>query len=114
MQPQLLVTRGAARLLRKGALPPVHISAERRSGSKKVTKVAGLEAYLVDVEACAAELRSKLACSTTVGELPGKNNPGHEVVCQGAVVDKVRGAGNAACWVSLGGGRVGETVCSVC
>ena len=28
----------------------------------------------------------------SVAELPGKNNPGHEVVCQGAVVEKV-GAG---------------------
>jgi translation initiation factor 2D len=51
--------------------------------------VTGLEAYLVDADACAAELRSKLACSTSVGELPGKNNPGREVVCQGAVVEKV-------------------------
>ena len=55
-------------------------------------QVTGLEAYLVDVEACAAELRSKLACSTTVVELPGKNNPGHEVVCQGAMIDKVGAA----------------------
>jgi translation initiation factor 2D len=51
--------------------------------------VSGLEAYLVDVDACAIELRSKLACSTTVADLPGKNNPGQEVVCQGAVVERI-------------------------
>jgi len=89
MQPQLLVSRGATRVIRKGAPPPVHISTEKRQGNKRVTKVTGLEAYLIDVEQCAAELRSKLACSTSVAELPGKNHPGHEVVCQGAVADKV-------------------------
>jgi translation initiation factor 2D len=89
MQPQVVVQRGGTRAVRKGALPLVHVSAEKRQGNKRVTRVAGLEAYLVDVEACAAELRSKLACSTSVSELPGKNNPGHEVLVQGGVVDRV-------------------------
>ena len=31
----------------------------------RALQVTGLESYLVDVDACAAELRSKLACSTT-------------------------------------------------
>ena len=70
-------------------------------------QVVGLEAYLVDVEACAAELRSKLACSTSVAELPGKNQ-GHEVVCQGSVIEKVgRGAGRLLGGVSPAGGARG-------
>lgn len=89
MQPQTLVARGPARLVRKGPPPPVHLSSEKRQGNKRVTRVTGLEAYLVDVDACAAELRSKLACSTTVADLPGKNNPGKEVLVQGDAVDKV-------------------------
>lgn len=88
-QAQTLVARGAARAVRKGPPPPVHISAEKRQGNKRVTRVAGLEAYLLDADALAAELRAKLACSTTVADLPGKNNPGREVLVQGAVVDKV-------------------------
>ena len=89
MQPQVVLQRGAARAVRKGALPLVHVASEKRQGNKRVTRVSGLEAYLVDVEACAAELRAKLACATSISELPGKNNPGHEVLVQGGVVDKV-------------------------
>lgn len=38
MQPQTLVARGAQRVLRKGAAPPVHVSTEKRQGNKRITK----------------------------------------------------------------------------
>lgn len=85
MQPHHVVTRGSESVVRKGALKTVQIMTERRQGNKKVTKVAGLESFLIDAEALASELQKKFACSTSVTELPGKK--GHEVLVQGGVID---------------------------
>ncbi|KAK6246616.1 hypothetical protein SCA6_009706 [Theobroma cacao] len=71
MQAHHIVTRGSESAVRKGALKTVQIVTERRQGNKKVTKVSGLETFLVDAEALASELQKKFACSTTVAELPG-------------------------------------------
>lgn len=71
MQPHHIVTRGSESVVRKGAIKTVQIVTERRQGNKKVTKVSGLETFLIDAEALASELQKKLACSTTVTELPG-------------------------------------------
>lgn len=71
MQAHHRVTRGSETAVRKGALKPIQIMTERRQGNKKVTKVSGLESFLIDADALAAELQKKFACSTTVGELPG-------------------------------------------
>ncbi|XP_017981604.1 PREDICTED: eukaryotic translation initiation factor 2D [Theobroma cacao] len=87
MQAHHIVTRGSESAVRKGALKTVQIVTERRQGNKKVTKVSGLETFLVDAEALASELQKKFACSTTVAELPGKK--GHEVLIQGGVIDDV-------------------------
>ncbi|XVE60665.1 hypothetical protein DITRI_Ditri05aG0146600 [Diplodiscus trichospermus] len=87
MQAHHIVTRGSESVVRKGALKTVQIVTERRQGNKKVTKVSGLETFLVDAEALASELQKKFACSTTVAELPGKK--GHEVLIQGGVIDDV-------------------------
>jgi hypothetical protein len=38
--------------------------------------------YRIDPVALASECQRKYACSTTVGDLPGKNNPGQEVILQ--------------------------------
>ncbi|XVF63448.1 hypothetical protein PTKIN_Ptkin09bG0087700 [Pterospermum kingtungense] len=87
MQAHHIVTRGSESVVRKGALKPVQIVTERRQGNKKVTKVSGLEIFLMDAEALASELQKKFACSTTVTELPGKK--GLEVLIQGGVIDDV-------------------------
>lgn len=71
MQAHHRVTRGSDMVVRKGALKPIQIMTERRQGNKKVTKLSGLESFLIDADALASELQKKFACSTTVGELPG-------------------------------------------
>ncbi|ESW05863.1 hypothetical protein PHAVU_011G215800 [Phaseolus vulgaris] len=85
MQPHHVVTRGNESVVRKGALKTVQLLTERRQGNKKVTKLSGMETFLIDAEALASELQKKFACSTTVAELPGKK--GHEVLVQGGVID---------------------------
>ncbi|CAI8600575.1 unnamed protein product [Vicia faba] len=85
MQPHHVVTRGNESVVRKGALKTIQILTERRQGNKKVTKLSGMESFLIDAEALASELQKKFACSTTVGELPGKK--GLEVLVQGGVID---------------------------
>ncbi|XP_059297353.1 uncharacterized protein LOC132050225 isoform X2 [Lycium ferocissimum] len=85
MQAHHCVIRGNDRVVRKGALKPVQIMTERRQGNKKMTKLSGVESFLLDAEALASELQKKFACSTTVAELPGKK--GQEVLVQGGVID---------------------------
>ncbi|TYG59269.1 hypothetical protein ES288_D08G288400v1 [Gossypium darwinii] len=87
MQAHHMVTRGGESVVRKGVLKTVQIMTERRQGNKKVTKVSGLETFLIDPEALASELQKKFACSTTVAELRGKK--GLEVLIQGGVIDDV-------------------------
>lgn len=71
MQAHHVVSRGSESVIRKGALKTIQIVTERRQGNKKMTKVSGLETFLMDAEALASELQKKFACSTTVAELPG-------------------------------------------
>lgn len=85
MQAHHCVTRGNDTVVRKGALKPIQIMTEKRQGNKKVTKLSGMESFLLDAEALASELQKKFACSTTVAELPGKK--GQEVLVQGGVID---------------------------
>ncbi|KAK9069947.1 hypothetical protein SSX86_010345 [Deinandra increscens subsp. villosa] len=85
MQAHHQVTRGKETVVRKGGLKPMHILTERRQGNKKVTKLSGMESFLIDAEPLASELQKKFACSTSVTELPGKK--GHEVLVQGGVID---------------------------
>uniref|UniRef100_A0A5B7AKM9 Putative eukaryotic translation initiation factor 2D n=1 Tax=Davidia involucrata TaxID=16924 RepID=A0A5B7AKM9_DAVIN len=87
MQAHTRVTRGSESVVRKGPLKTIQIMSERRQGNKKVTKLSGLESFLIDAEALASELQKKFACSTTVAELPGKK--GLEVLVQGGVIDNL-------------------------
>uniref|UniRef100_A0A1J3F1X5 Eukaryotic translation initiation factor 2D n=1 Tax=Noccaea caerulescens TaxID=107243 RepID=A0A1J3F1X5_NOCCA len=88
MQPNHVVMRGGGEpVVRKGAVKPVQIMTERRQGNKKVTKVSGIETFLIDPDSFGSELQKKFACSTSVGELPGKK--GYEVLIQGGVIDDV-------------------------
>ncbi|KAL5982835.1 hypothetical protein ACLOJK_016912 [Asimina triloba] len=86
MQVHHRVARGNESVVRKGAIKTVQIMTERRQGNKKVTRVSGLESFLMDAEALASELQKKFACSTSVAELPGKKGQ-HEVIVQGGVID---------------------------
>lgn len=85
MQAHHQVTRGKESAVRKGGLKPMQIMTERRQGNKKVTKLSGMESFLIDAEPLASELQKKFACSTSVTELPGKK--GYEVLVQGGVID---------------------------
>lgn len=71
MQPHHAVTRGNDSAVYKGGLKTVQIMTERRQGNKKVTKLSGMEQFLIDAESLASELQKKFACSTSVAELPG-------------------------------------------
>lgn len=72
MQAHFKVVRGNESAVRKGALKSVQIMTERRQGSKKVTRVSGIESFLVDADHLANELQKKFACSTSVTEVPGE------------------------------------------
>ncbi|KAL0909906.1 hypothetical protein M5K25_020815 [Dendrobium thyrsiflorum] len=80
------VSRDSEVAVRKGSIRPIQIMAERRQGNKKVTRVSGVEYFLMDAESLASELQKKFACSTSVSELPGKKGQ-YEVVVQGGVID---------------------------
>ncbi|GAQ79177.1 eukaryotic translation initiation factor SUI1 family protein [Klebsormidium nitens] len=80
------VSRGDKSATRKGALKNMQIVAEQRQGRKKVTKVTGLESFLVDPERLAEELQRKFASSSTVQEVPGKKDAS-EVLVQGGVLE---------------------------
>lgn len=71
MQSHHVVMRGGEPVVRKGAIKPIQIMTERRQGNKKVTKVSGMETFLIDPDSFGSELQKKFACSTSVGELPG-------------------------------------------
>ncbi|XP_076913917.1 uncharacterized protein LOC143572728 [Bidens hawaiensis] len=85
MQAHHQVTRGNETVVRKGGLKPMQIMTERRQGNKKVTKLSGMESFLINAESLASELQKKFACSISVTELPGKK--GHEVLVQGGIID---------------------------
>lgn len=71
MQVHHIVTRGTQEAIRKGAIRTIQIMTERRQGNKKMTRLSGLECFLMDPDSLASELQKKFACSTTTAELPG-------------------------------------------
>ncbi|XP_034251739.1 LOW QUALITY PROTEIN: eukaryotic translation initiation factor 2D [Thrips palmi] len=56
----------------KGKLTPIDIQTATRTGNKKVTLVANLEIYGVDVAEFAKECQRGVAASTTINPLPGR------------------------------------------
>ncbi len=125
------LSAGGQESVRKGVLPPVQVTAEKRSGNKvtcllrvpppwhasfqslvvlgsrqqrhdrhaachaselcpgtadcsqKVTRIVGVETFLLEPAALAADLQKHFAASATVAELPGSKSKGvHEVVLQ--------------------------------
>lgn len=73
MQIHHRVARGNEVVIRKGAIRTIQIMTERRQGNKKMTRLSGLECFLMDPDSLASELQKKFACSTTTAELPGCN-----------------------------------------
>lgn len=71
MQVHHIVIRGTQEVIRKGAIKTIQIMTERRQGNKKMTRLSGLECFLMDPDSLASELQKKFACSTTTAELPG-------------------------------------------
>jgi translation initiation factor 2D len=88
MAPHSRVSRGPATAVRKGAPVPVTIVSERRQGSKRVTRVAGVEAFLIDPAALATECSKKYAAASALSDLPGKH-AGQEILIQGEVATEV-------------------------
>ncbi|CAN6251926.1 unnamed protein product [Urochloa humidicola] len=86
MQVHHIVIRGTQEVIRKGAIKTIQIMTERRQGNKKMTRLSGLECFLMDPDSLASELQKKFACSTTTAELPGKKGQ-YEVLVQGGVID---------------------------
>ncbi|KAL6634158.1 hypothetical protein ACP70R_026829 [Stipagrostis hirtigluma subsp. patula] len=86
MQVHHSVSRGNEVVVRKGAIRTLQIMTERRQGNKKMTRLSGVESFLMDADSLASELQKKFACSTTTAELPGKKGQ-YEVLVQGGVID---------------------------
>jgi translation initiation factor 2D len=76
--------------LLRGALPPLALTLASRAGGKKVTVVKGVEAYAIDVDALASQLRARFAASCAINDLPrpeaaaaSRAPPLRELVLQG-------------------------------
>ena len=54
----------------KNSLTPIELREEKRGGHKYVTRVKGLETYLLQPKDIAKDLRKRFAASSTVNELP--------------------------------------------
>eukprot|EP01024_Parvocaulis_polyphysoides_P026900 TRINITY_DN2446_c0_g3_i3.p1 TRINITY_DN2446_c0_g3~~TRINITY_DN2446_c0_g3_i3.p1 ORF type:complete len:304 (+),score=50.91 TRINITY_DN2446_c0_g3_i3:47-958(+) len=88
MLPQWRIRRGDIEVVKKKGLQPIQISLEKRQGNKKVTKVIGLEAFLLDPQQLGEVFQKKFACAANVGELEGKKKE-FEIMVQGSFVDKI-------------------------
>lgn len=90
-----------------GPAPKVRITLETRSGNKTVTKVSGLEGYMIGPVALAEELRKVCAGSAGVEQLQGSSprNPVMEVMVQGpqreAVMKALERRGVRGQWVEV-------------
>ncbi|TPX61445.1 hypothetical protein PhCBS80983_g01088 [Powellomyces hirtus] len=76
---------------RKGSPKSIQIIVEQRQGRKSVTRLSGMEAFLINPEDLAGHLKIRCASSTSVTPLPAKANttPFYEVMVQGSKVKEV-------------------------
>jgi len=77
-----LVRRGKDQLVGKGAPTPLEVYTDKRQGSKRITRVVGLEGYLLSPDKVAGDLQRAFNGSASVQDVPGKQKL-HEVVIQG-------------------------------
>ncbi|KAM5350131.1 hypothetical protein ACJ41O_006636 [Fusarium nematophilum] len=85
-QPYYVIVRNqaASEQKPKAGLPPhIHITIEKRTGTKVVTKISNLEPFFIDPQVLAPELQKKCAGSASVGQAPGAKPGLMEVVVQG-------------------------------
>ncbi|GAX73699.1 hypothetical protein CEUSTIGMA_g1151.t1 [Chlamydomonas eustigma] len=80
-QAQYRISRGSEQVVKKGSAPTITVSAEKTRGHR-VTRIVGVEHFMMSAEQVASDCQKKFACSTSVNELPGKNQ-GSEVLIQG-------------------------------
>jgi len=78
---------GGDPLVRKGSAPVLQISSEKRQGTRRVTKIAGLEQFLICEERLAAEAAKRFSAAATLEDALGKHNKAKVVCVQGDVVD---------------------------
>ncbi|KAK8127122.1 uncharacterized protein PG998_002881 [Apiospora kogelbergensis] len=91
---------------KSGAPPLIHLSIEKRTGTKVVTKITGLEPFFIDPQLVAPELQRKCAGAASVGQLTGGRPGLLEVVVQGdqrkiVVGDVLARRGIDARWVDV-------------
>lgn len=89
-----------------GTVPKITIKLDSRGSNKSVTKIHGLEEYLIAPQGLADELRRTCACATSVEKLEG-SSPRKPVMCvrvQGkqrkAVLDALARRGVGEKWVN--------------
>ncbi|KAK8043953.1 hypothetical protein PG994_012791 [Apiospora phragmitis] len=87
-QPYHLIVRGdsnntSEKKPKSGPPPQIHLSIEKRTGTKVVTKITNLEPFFIDPQLVAPELQKKCAGSASVGQLTGGRPGLLEVVVQG-------------------------------
>lgn len=73
-----LVRRGKDQLVGKGAPTPLEVYTDKRQGSKRITRVVGLEGYLLSPDKVAGDLQRAFNGSASVQDVPGKQKL-HEV-----------------------------------
>ncbi|KAH6988394.1 hypothetical protein EDB80DRAFT_730047 [Ilyonectria destructans] len=108
-QPYHIISRGQVASEQKpkaGPPPHVHITIEKRTGTKVVTKISNLEPFLIDPQLLAPELQKKCAGSASVGQASGSKPGLLEVVIQGdqrkvLVEDILSRRGINAKWVDI-------------
>ncbi|KAJ3012628.1 UNVERIFIED_CONTAM: hypothetical protein HDU68_001100 [Siphonaria sp. JEL0065] len=80
-------------VLRKGSCKPIQLIIEKRAGRKLVTRILGLESFLIDPDQLASDLKVPCASSTSVSVVGGGGVSGkavaHEVLVQGSKVQEV-------------------------
>ncbi|KAK8087530.1 hypothetical protein PG997_002491 [Apiospora hydei] len=68
---------------KSGPPPQIHLTIEKRTGTKVVTKITNLEPFFIDPALVAPELQKKCAGSASVGQLTGGRPGLLELVVQG-------------------------------
>lgn len=89
---KLIVTRNgrSEEVLKKGDVKNIHVGVEdRHAGRKFITKVSGLEYFGIDIDEFSVTLQKKHNTSASVGDLPGKNETGKEVMIQGNLLQEI-------------------------
>jgi len=105
MQPWHSVSQNEKTVTKKGSLAPIQIATKQKQGRKVVTCVTHFETFFIEAPALAEELKVKCAGSTSVSDLPGKQNTLQEVMVQGnhvsTVAEVLLGKGVPKKWIEI-------------